>query len=93
MIAGYRRHTRLNPEESDRLSGAIAAFGIVLDCWSLLFHDVPAKEIARSVRNRLAWSERAATRAVEAFDRDEDELTAWFVPERHTVDPDQGELF
>jgi Ser/Thr protein kinase RdoA (MazF antagonist) len=90
IIAGYRTHVRLTQAESARLAAAITGGCVVLDCWSLLFQNVPVRMIARSIANRLAIGERAAERAVDAFDLDHDVLTGDPLPAVH---PGQAELF
>jgi hypothetical protein len=66
---------------------------VVLDFWSMLFWTTPVRLTAQSIRERIETCERAAERAVEAFDLDEDELTGWFVEPALEKDPNQGELF
>jgi Ser/Thr protein kinase RdoA (MazF antagonist) len=93
IVAGYRRHVRLAGAEADRLEAAMLGFGVVLDFWSMLFWTTPVRLTAQSIRERIETCERAAERAVEAFDLDEDELTGWFVEPALEKDPNQGELF
>ena len=35
FIAGYREHTRLEPEELDRLDQALVAHGLILNAWGI----------------------------------------------------------
>lgn len=77
VVAGYRPHVQLTADELERLPGALTAFGIVLDCWSFVFHGIGIREIAASVDARRTSADAAATRVAQAFDADPSSLTWW----------------
>lgn len=93
VIAGYRRHVRLTAAELARLAGAISGRGIVLACWSMLFADMPLRGAPSVIDALLRSAERAARRATEAFELDDQILTGWYAERRPEVHPGQRELF
>lgn len=92
VIAGYRSHVRLGAEELARLPEAIAAFGLIIDCWSFLFQQVPIREVAHSLAAQKDLAHAAAERAATAFDADIGELTEWYRPAPPVVHEGQGTL-
>jgi Ser/Thr protein kinase RdoA (MazF antagonist) len=84
---------RLTDAELRRLAAAIAGGCIVISCWSLLFQDVPARDIARTIERQLEMSERAAARVADALHLDDAALTSWFAPPAPEAHPGQAELF
>jgi Ser/Thr protein kinase RdoA (MazF antagonist) len=93
IVAGYRGHVQLTSEELDRLPGALTAFGVVLNCWSFVFHGIGIREIARSIDVRRATADSVAERVMQAFDADPSSLTWWKTTSRPTVDEAQDKLF
>jgi Ser/Thr protein kinase RdoA (MazF antagonist) len=94
VVAGYRRHVQLSSDELERLPGALTAFGIVLDCWSFVFHGAGIGQISRSIDVRRAIADETAQRVVQAFDADPSSLTWWEEPARPpVVDEGQAQLF
>jgi Ser/Thr protein kinase RdoA (MazF antagonist) len=93
IVAGYRPHVQLTSDELDRLPGALTAFGIVLDCWSFVFHDIGIRQIAHSIDARRAMAPALAQHIVDAFSADASALEWWKTPRRPVVDEDQERLF
>lgn len=93
VIAGYRRHIQLTDAEIDTLAAAVAGSGIVISCWSLLFHDAPVREVANSIARRLQISDRVAERVAATRHVDDEQLTSWFIQPAPIVHPEQTELF
>jgi Ser/Thr protein kinase RdoA (MazF antagonist) len=93
IVAGYRRHVRLTADEVARLADAISGRGIVLACWSMLFADMPLREVTRAIDALMRSAERAAERVTQAFDLDDETLTGWYTERRPEVHPGQQELF
>jgi Ser/Thr protein kinase RdoA (MazF antagonist) len=93
IVAGYRPHVRLDDAELARLAGAIAAFPLIIEAWSVLFHGAPLREVVRAIAARREHADRVAERVAEAFDADTDALTAWYVDPSAPQNEDQGTLF
>ena len=92
VVAGYGPHVQLTAQELERLPGALTAFGIVLDCWSFVFHGIDVRQIARSIEARRAAADAATEHIVDAFNADPASLTWWKVASP-PVDKDQEPLF
>jgi Ser/Thr protein kinase RdoA (MazF antagonist) len=93
IVAGYRPHVQLTSDELERLPGALTAFGIVLDCWSFVFHGVGVRDIARSIDARGRMAETAAAHVMHAFRADPATLTWWKPAAAPAVAEGQDELF
>jgi hypothetical protein len=93
IVAGYRPHVQLTSEELERLPGALTAFGIVLDCWSFVFHGIGIREIARSIASRRATAGAVADRVAQAFRADPGSLEWWKTTGPPAVDEGQDRLF
>lgn len=93
IVAGYRPHVQLTSEELERLPGALTAFGIVLDCWSFVFHGIGIREIGRSIDLRRATADAVAERVAQAFRADPSSLAWWRTTSLPVVDEGQDQLF
>jgi Ser/Thr protein kinase RdoA (MazF antagonist) len=67
----YRRHCRLEVAEFDRLSGAIRARALMIDCWSLAAGRLTVAEVARRSDADVELSERIAERARAVLSADD----------------------
>jgi Ser/Thr protein kinase RdoA (MazF antagonist) len=92
VVAGYRDHIRLTPEELTRLPDAIAAFGIIILGWSYLFQEVPLPATAQALDERDRMATEAAERVRWAVEQESDTLTAWFREAPPAVHEGQGRL-
>lgn len=92
VVAGYRQHVRLDQEELAALGGSMAACGLLIATWSVLFQDQSARWLASGVAGRRRQGARAAERVARAFEAEAHELTSWFRPEALPEDPRQGRL-
>lgn len=93
IMVGYRSQITLVEDELEALPGALAAGWIVLGAWMHLFQDVPAKQIAGGIADRLNLADRVSRRVRETFALDDDELTRWFKGAPPVSDPAQAALF
>lgn len=67
VVSRYRRHTELEPEELTRLTDAIRARPLLIDCWSVAMGRKPADEVAAGLNDLTRLSQRIATTARHAF--------------------------
>jgi Ser/Thr protein kinase RdoA (MazF antagonist) len=93
IVAGYRAHVRLEDAELARLAGAIAAFPLIIEAWSGLFHGAPLREVVGAIAARREHADRVAQRVAEAFDADIDALTGWYTEPSAPRNEHQGTLF
>src|SRR4051812_19592151 len=63
VMAGYREHVQLEPEELSRLPDSIRAFALILDCWGIVYWGAPATAALQQVEPAR---ERAAAIAQRA---------------------------
>jgi Ser/Thr protein kinase RdoA (MazF antagonist) len=66
-MAGYRRHVRLEPEELDRLAGAVGARPLVFEIWHLHHGGRAAADAAAAVAQSGRLASAIAERARAAF--------------------------
>ncbi|HEX7165590.1 MAG TPA: phosphotransferase [Acidimicrobiales bacterium] len=92
VVAGYRRHVTLDADELERMEPAITSFPVMLGTWMHLFQNVPIDAIENMIAGNDRMATAASQRVAEAFDRDVDELTAWFSDRPAEVHPGQGTL-
>ena len=70
FVAGYRNHIELEPDELDRLAGALRVHSLVLDCWGFVFRRTPLAALLRSRAETAALTEVIAKRTRQAFAAD-----------------------
>lgn len=63
IVAGYRPHLRLAPEELARLAGAVRAFGLILDCWTAVHYPHLLRTVVEGQAGRRETAEAIAARA------------------------------
>jgi len=69
VVARYRRHVELEPEELARLAGAIGARPLMLECWAFCVGRQELSVAARQASEAREIAERIAVRARQAFER------------------------
>ncbi|HEX4906415.1 MAG TPA: aminoglycoside phosphotransferase family protein [Acidimicrobiales bacterium] len=67
VVDGYALHVTLEPDEVDRLGGAIRQFGLVLDCWTAVFHPGTCDHIVAALPDNRARAEALADKARAAL--------------------------
>ena len=67
VVDGYAPHITLEPEELDRLGGAIRQFGLVLDCWTAVFHRGTRAHVVAALPDNRARAEALADKARAAL--------------------------
>ena len=67
FVTGYRRHVELQPQELDRLAGAIRAHSLVLDAWMMVFAPAYADHVVSGLEAKRSQSEAIAARVREAY--------------------------
>lgn len=67
IIAGYRPHVRLEPEELARLAGAVRAFGLILDCWTAVTYSQWIGTVVQGLAASLERAQAIAAHARDAF--------------------------
>ena len=67
VIDGYAPHVTLEADELDRLGGAIRQFGLVLDCWTAVFHPGTCSHVVAALPDNAARAEALADKARAAF--------------------------
>ena len=67
FVTGYRKHVQLEPEELDRLAGAIRAHSLVLDAWMMVFAPAYANHVVDGLAAKRAQSETIAGLVREAY--------------------------
>jgi Ser/Thr protein kinase RdoA (MazF antagonist) len=66
-MAGYRAHVSLTDVELDRLAGVLWGFPLIIDCWSVLVHDVPASDALAHLAAQRQRADAIAARARQAL--------------------------
>ena len=69
FVTGYRRHVELEPEELDRLAGAIRAHSLVLDAWMMVFAPAYANHVVDGLAAKRAQCDAIAARVREEYRR------------------------
>ncbi len=64
VMEGYQAHVALEPEERDRLAGAMLARPVVLAAWSFVTARRPIDEVAADIEGVRGRAERVARRAL-----------------------------
>lgn len=67
VVSRYRRHSRLTPEELDRLPAAIRARPLLIDCWSVATGRKPADVVVTGLADLTRLADRIALTARRAF--------------------------
>ena len=67
VVSRYRRHTRLTPDEIDRLPDAIRARPLLIDCWAVGVGRKPARQVVSELDAMTRLADRIAEQARSAF--------------------------
>jgi Ser/Thr protein kinase RdoA (MazF antagonist)/predicted esterase len=67
VVSRYRRHTRLTPDELDRLPDAIRARPLLIDCWAVGVGRKSARQVVSELAAGTRLAERIAEQARAAF--------------------------
>lgn len=75
LVAGYRHYVTLEPEELDRLPGAIVAHWLVLQAWGVAFRGALPSNVLQSLAREREVAQLVAERARDAFQKSD--LSGW----------------
>ena len=74
LVAGYREHVTLEPEELDRLPGAMVLHGLILQAWGVAFRGAMPSKILTWLSRERTGLDLVGERVRQAFGRD---LSQW----------------
>lgn len=67
VVDGYAPHVELERDELDRLEGAVRQFGLILDCWTAVFHPGTCSHVIAALPDNRARAEALADKARAAL--------------------------
>jgi Ser/Thr protein kinase RdoA (MazF antagonist) len=67
FVAGYREHAQLEPEEIDRLDGALVLHGLILNAWGVAFRGGMPSDVLEWLGRERVGAKRAAELTRAAF--------------------------